>query len=110
MPASIIDAAVGAATWPVGAQVWNGHMPARMANPTNTSGNAQSWKDREKGKPASSGRLKLDAPETTKAANNPTSTIALPTKEYSESFIAPYSFRVEPQIAMRKYLGMIASS
>ena len=39
-PASSIEAAVGAATWPVGAQVWNGHRPARIPNPTNTSGNA----------------------------------------------------------------------
>ena len=29
-PASSMEAAVGAATWPVGAQVWKGHMPARI--------------------------------------------------------------------------------
>ena len=39
-PASSMEAAVGAATWPVGAQVWKGHMPARMANPVKTSGKA----------------------------------------------------------------------
>ena len=35
-----IEAAVGAATWPVGAQVWNGHMPANTAKPRNRTGNA----------------------------------------------------------------------
>ena len=37
-------------------------------------------------------------------------TIGLPFSpiRYSVSFIAPYSFRVEPQIAMRKYFGMMA--
>ena len=33
-----MEAAVGAATWPVGAQVWKGHMPARIPKPTKTSG------------------------------------------------------------------------
>ena len=37
-PASSMLAAVGAATWPVGAQVWNGHMPAIMAKPKKISG------------------------------------------------------------------------
>jgi len=32
-PASSIDAAVGAAAWPVGAQVGNGHKPASTPNP-----------------------------------------------------------------------------
>ena len=34
-----MEAAVGAATWPVGAHVCKGHMPARIAKPTNTKGN-----------------------------------------------------------------------
>jgi hypothetical protein len=46
----------------------------------------------------------------TKAATIPIRTIALPTNEYSASFIAPYSLLVEPQIAIRKYFGIIASS
>ena len=50
------------------------------------------------------------APATTYAAISPTSTIALPTNEYSASFMAPYSLRVEPQMAMRKYFGMMANS
>jgi hypothetical protein len=33
-----MEAAVGAAPRPLGAQVWNGHKPARMAKPTKTSG------------------------------------------------------------------------
>ena len=44
------------------------------------------------------------------AASTPINTKALPTKEYNTNFIAPYSFRVEPQIAMMKYFGMIANS
>src|SRR6266404_7872070 len=40
-PASNIEAAVGAATWPVGAHVWNGHIPARTAKPTKINGNTQ---------------------------------------------------------------------
>ena len=43
-PASSMDAAVGAATWPVGAQVWKGHMPARIPKPTKTSGKHHIWK------------------------------------------------------------------
>ena len=39
-----------------------------------------------------------------------TSTAALPTNEYSASFIAAYSRFAEPQIAIRKYFGMIAIS
>ena len=41
MPASSIEPAVGAATWPVGAQVCNGQMPASTANPRNKTGKAQ---------------------------------------------------------------------
>jgi len=33
-----------------------------------------------------------------------------PKKEYSVSFIAPYSLFVDPKIAMRKYFGTITSS
>ena len=36
--------------------------------------------------------------------------IALPMKEKSTSFMAPYSRRVEPQMAIRKDLGMMTIS
>src|SRR3954470_6242574 len=104
-----MEAAVGAATWPVGAQVWNGHRPAKIAKPTNTSGNAHIWKFGGKGYFANSNKLIVFAPEITNAAIIPIKTIALPTNEYSANFIAPYSRRVDPQIAIRKYFGIIAS-
>src|SRR5882757_6182191 len=69
-PASSIEAAVGAATWPVGAHVWNGHKPAKIAKPTNTRGKAHIWKLGGKGNLASSSRLMVLAPETTNAAIN----------------------------------------
>src|SRR5580698_7274738 len=94
-PASSIDAAVGAAAWPVGAQVWNGHMPASTANPTNTSGKNTIWKCVEKCVPASASKLMLCPPEATHAATIPASTSALPANEYSASFIAAYS-RCDP--------------
>src|SRR5881296_1148601 len=66
-PANNIEAAVGAATWPVGAQVCKGHNPARMAKPTNTSGKAQYWKGSGKAKLANSTKLVLFAPALTYA-------------------------------------------
>ena len=80
-PARSMDAAVGAATWPVGAQVWNGQRPARIAKPTNTNGKAQYWKSSGNGYFASSNRLIVYAPAITYAAMMPMSTIALPTNE-----------------------------
>src|SRR5271170_2104200 len=109
-PASSIEAPVGAATWPVGAQVWKGHKPARIANPTNTSGNAHICMEIGYGYCASSTRFVVFAPAATYAARIPARTMALPKKEYNASFIAPYSRRVEPQMAIRKYLGMMANS
>src|ERR1043166_5028511 len=109
-PASNMLAAVGAATWPVGAHVWNGHIPANTAKPTKMSGNAQRWNSGANLCCASVSRSNEVPPEAQNAASMPMNTKALPTKEYSTSFIAPYSLRVEPQIAMMKYLGMIASS
>ena len=40
----------------------------------------------------------------------PRKTSAPPKNEYNVSFIAPYSLLVDPQIAIRKYFGMITSS
>ena len=37
-PACSMETAVGAATWPVGDQPWNGNMPARMPKPTYKNG------------------------------------------------------------------------
>ena len=60
-------------------------------------------------------------PDATKAATIPASTSALPANEYSASFIAAYSrcdpafspvasWGTDPQIAIRKYFGIIAIS
>ena len=45
-PAWSMLTAVGAATWPSGDQVWNGHRPARTPNPTMISGKKKIWNDR----------------------------------------------------------------
>ncbi len=47
-PAWSIETAVGAATWPVGDQVWNGNIPAKIANPTKIGIKKVSWKALEK--------------------------------------------------------------
>src|SRR5207249_4392690 len=78
-PASSIEAAVGAATWPVGAHVWNGHRPARIPNPTNTSGNAHIWKLTGRFAFASATNPVEWLPESAYAASNPIRTIADPT-------------------------------
>ena len=80
-PASNIEAAVGAATWPVGAQVWKGHKPARIPNPTNVSGNAHNWKCGESPECASASSEVEWLPEVAYAASSTMSTMAEPTNE-----------------------------
>src|SRR5580658_3682875 len=80
-PASSMEAAVGAATWPVGAQVWKGQRPARMAKPTKTTMKAQFWKAGGNGYFANSTKSNVLPPATTYAAISPTRTMALPTNE-----------------------------
>ncbi len=80
-PASSIEAAVGAAACPVGAQVWNGHMPASTAKPTNTSGNSPICRCVERCAAASDSKLMLVPPVATHTAAIPASTSALPPKE-----------------------------
>ena len=49
--------AVGAATWPSGDQVWNGHKPASTPNPNMNRGNTQVWNSLSKA-PDSDNRAK----------------------------------------------------
>ena len=43
-PAWSIETAVGAATWPSGDHVWNGHMPASTPKPIMKNGKNVFWK------------------------------------------------------------------
>ena len=79
-PASNIEAAVGAAEWPVGAQVWNGHMPASTAKPMNTSGKQKNWKSGAKPMSLRASRSKVVPPALAHNARMPTKTNALPVK------------------------------
>src|SRR5271157_5330174 len=108
MPASSMEAAVGAATWPVGAQVCRGQIPASTAKPKNITGNAQNWNWEEKWNRESSCRSR--EPPVEYAASRAISTRAPPKNEYKASFIAPYALLVEPQVAIRKYFGTMTSS
>src|SRR5437016_6470032 len=76
---SNIDPAVGAATWPVGAQVCNGQMPASTAKPRNSTGKAQDCNCGVNWNRASS--FKSSEPELTYAAMIPMKTSAPPKKE-----------------------------
>ena len=109
-PASSILAAVGAAEWPCGAHVWNGHMPAKIAKPTNITGNTTACSPLEKSTVISTRKSKVFNPEAKNSASIPINTNALPPKEYITSFIAAYSRFAPPQMAIRKYLGTIAIS
>src|SRR5262249_40191317 len=108
IPASNIEPAVGAAAWPVGAQVCKGQMPASTAKPRNNTGNAHDCSCGENWNCASS--FRSSDPALTYATRIPTNTNMPPKNEYSVSFIAPYSLLVEPKMAMRKYFGTITSS
>ena len=43
-PACSIETPVGAATWPSGDQVWNGHRPASTPQPITKNGKTTFWK------------------------------------------------------------------
>ncbi len=115
-PASNIDAAVGAATWPVGAQVWNGHKPAKIAKSRRTPAETPSA-----GTPRGNGHLRQrrqierrDARLARAPRQTPRSARPTPARSPQTSR-APASSRrtpcrVDPQIAIRKYFGMIAIS
>src|SRR5277367_658180 len=80
-PASSIEAAVGAATWPVGAQVWKGHKPARIPKPTKTSGKHHIWKLTGRPAWARPASVVVWLPDVAYAASRPMSTMAEPAKE-----------------------------
>ncbi len=79
--------AVGAATWPVGAQVWNGHMPAIMAKPTKIIGKIHCCASAGTCPSCNLSKLNVfnDSPEASfakkKTAIIPSNTRALPPKE-----------------------------
>ena len=103
-------AAVGAAEWPCGAHVWKGHIPPKMAKPTNINGNTTACSPAEKSTVISACKSNVFNPESKYSASIPINTSALPPKEYITSFIAAYSRFAPPQMAMRKYFGTMASS
>ena len=110
--------AVGAATWPSGDQVWNGHIPASTPNPTMRNGKKTLWKVSDKTASSSSRMLKVPSPASTKIAIMAIHIRTLPATRYKVSFMAPYSLsrlkvaKVEllPQTPMRRYMGSTASS
>src|SRR5690606_26751300 len=129
-PAWIIDTAVGAATWPTGLQLWKGNTPARMPKPRKMNGNQifaklaspspnGSWNSTSYA-PASRARMKstrskvISSPAscaTKYIAITPTSATIDPMRMYSVSFIDAYSrVTFQPQVAMSRYIGKMASS
>jgi len=103
-PASSIEAAVGAATWPSRPGVKA--RAARIAKPMNTAGRPHLEAQWERKRARSSTLIVLPGNSIAQSTDEH---MALPTNEYSASFIAHTPPR-RAQIAMRKYLGMIASS
>ena len=120
-PACSMDTAVGAATWPSGDQVWKGHRPARIPNPSANNGKTAFWKFSSYAielRLLSPMRSNVPRSASTNVAKMPTKISALPPTRYSTSFIAPYSFvRVNvpksllaPHTAISRYIGSTASS
>ena len=106
-----MDTAVGAATWPTGDQVWNGHRPASTPKPRNRNGKTIVWNRGLKAVAASRVMSKVWARRTRRRAPATAgSTSAVPASRYRVSFIAPYSLRVLPQTAMSRYIGSTATS
>ena len=117
-PACSIETPVGAATWPSGDQVWNGHMPARTPKPTMNSGKHHFWKSSSYWPSRSTVRSNVPSAASTKMAKMPTKMSTEPPTSIIVSFIAPYSFvRVNvpksllaPQTAISRYIGSTATS
>ena len=70
-PAWSMLTAVGAATWPSGDHVWNGHRPASTPQPMTNTGKTAFWKPSEKWTLYSAGRSKVPMFALTKMAKMP---------------------------------------
>jgi hypothetical protein len=109
-----MDTEVGADEWPSGDQVWNGNKAPSTPNPTNVSGKNNLWADIGIETFDISRILKVSCPppgaELKYIPNIPTRRSADPPMSIMVSFIAEYSLGPLPQIPIKRYIGITASS
>ena len=97
--------------WASGSHVWNGNTGSLTANAMNSKPNITPAGSSSVADWSSAGRRVIsNVPAEKNTARIPTSMNALPRNVKIKNFIAEYSRRPLPQIAMRKNMGTISNS
>src|SRR6266568_1133973 len=113
-PASRTEPIVGASVWASGSHVWNGHIGTFTANPRNTAAKITSWIDLANGAVAATCCSVTMSNVCGFAWKNipmkPNSMNTLPVSVYRKNLMDAYCRLPEPQIPIRKYMGIRTNS